>query len=99
MTLYLVISLIKIPYIHRIYRVLANPSHAVCLRAGAGTFDRVVSIEMIEAVGHEHLGSYFATIGRMLKPGGRAVVQAITYPDERWVCSSVHVQEKLVFFL
>ncbi len=40
---------------------------------------------MIEAVGHEHLGSYFATIGKMLKPGGRAVIQAITYPDERWV--------------
>ncbi|KAF5839621.1 cyclopropane fatty acid synthase [Dunaliella salina] len=51
---------------------------------GAGTFDRVVSIEMIEAVGHEHLGSYFATIGRMLKPGGKAVIQAITYPDDRY---------------
>lgn len=38
---------------------------------------------MIEAVGHEHLGTYFATIGRMLKPGGRAVIQAITYPDNR----------------
>jgi hypothetical protein len=42
---------------------------------GAGTYDAVVSCEMIEAVGHEHLTTYFAQIGRMLKPGGRAVIQ------------------------
>jgi len=46
------------------------------------TFDRVVSIEMIEAVGHENLPEYFGIIDRMLKPGGRAVLQAITYKDE-----------------
>jgi cyclopropane fatty-acyl-phospholipid synthase-like methyltransferase len=40
-----------------------------------GTYDKVVSIEMIEAVGHEHLRSYFATINAALKPGGRAVIQ------------------------
>ncbi len=34
-----------------------------------------VSIEMIEAVGHEHLPSYFATINAALKPGGKAVIQ------------------------
>ncbi len=39
---------------------------------------------MIEAVGHEHLPPYFGTIGRMLRPGGRAVIQAICTPDERW---------------
>ena len=48
----------------------------------AGSFDKVVSIEMIEAVGHENLGEYFAIIERMLKPGGKAVIQAITYKDE-----------------
>ena len=63
----------------------------MCSHTGAGTFDRVVSIEMIEAVGHEHLGSYFATIGHMLKPGGKAVIQAITYPDDRCVCMCVYV--------
>ena len=42
---------------------------------GAGTFDRVVSCEMIEAVGHEHLISYFQCIGRQLKQGGVAVIQ------------------------
>lgn len=34
-----------------------------------------VSIEMVEAVGHEHLASYFATINAALKPGGKAVIQ------------------------
>lgn len=38
---------------------------------------------MIEAVGHEHLVPYFGIIGKMLKPGGRAVIQAICTPDER----------------
>ncbi|GAX82389.1 hypothetical protein CEUSTIGMA_g9817.t1 [Chlamydomonas eustigma] len=51
---------------------------------GAGTYDKVVSIEMIEAVGHEHLPPYFSVIGNMLKPGGKAVIQAISVPDERY---------------
>ena len=42
---------------------------------GAGTFDRVVSCEMIEAVGHEHLVSFFQCMGRQLKQGGVAVIQ------------------------
>jgi hypothetical protein len=42
---------------------------------GLGTYDKVVSIEMIEAVGHEHLRSYFAVIDAALKPGGKAVIQ------------------------
>lgn len=47
-----------------------------------GTFDRVVSVEMIEAVGYGHLASYFGAIDRALAAGSKAVVQAITYPDE-----------------
>jgi cyclopropane-fatty-acyl-phospholipid synthase len=50
---------------------------------GAGTFDAVVSVEMIEAVGHEHLEPYFKVIATMLKPGGRAVLQAICCAEER----------------
>ena len=46
---------------------------------------------MIEAVGHEHLGPYFSVIGRMLRPGGKAVLQAISVPDERWVYATVEV--------
>lgn len=47
-----------------------------------GRFDRVVSIEMIEAVGHEFLGRYFRAIDRTLRPGGRALVQAIVIRDQ-----------------
>jgi cyclopropane-fatty-acyl-phospholipid synthase len=49
-----------------------------------GTFDRVVSIEMLEAVGHEHFDSFFRTIDRSLAPGGRAVLQVITIPHARY---------------
>jgi cyclopropane-fatty-acyl-phospholipid synthase len=48
-----------------------------------GTFDRIVSIEMLEAVGPRYLGTYFATIDRLLRPDGLAVVQVITIPDQR----------------
>jgi cyclopropane-fatty-acyl-phospholipid synthase len=43
-----------------------------------GQYDRVVSIEMYEAVGEEYWPAYFATIARALKPGGRAAIQGIT---------------------
>jgi len=49
-----------------------------------GRFDRIVSIEMIEAVGEEYLPSYFETIRRALNEGGRAVVQAITIAEDRF---------------
>lgn len=48
----------------------------------AGRFDRIVSIEMIEAVGEAYWPAYFATLKERLKPGGVAVLQAITI-DER----------------
>ena len=46
-----------------------------------GEFDAVVSIEMLEAVGHEFLGAYFEAVDRSLKPGARASIQVITFPD------------------
>ena len=49
-----------------------------------GEFDKVVSIEMIEAVGDEFLPEYFETINRLLKKEGVAVIQAITSPDSRY---------------
>lgn len=49
-----------------------------------GRFDRIVSIEMLEAVGHRHLGAYFAACERALEPDGRAVLQVITIPDQRY---------------
>lgn len=47
-----------------------------------GHFDRVVSIEMIEAVGERFWPTYFSTIRSRLKDGGRALIQAITIADE-----------------
>jgi len=49
-----------------------------------GSFDRIVSIEMIEAVGQAHWPRYFKTLRDRLKPGGKAVIQAITIADERF---------------
>jgi cyclopropane-fatty-acyl-phospholipid synthase len=49
-----------------------------------GTFDKLVSIEMIEAVGHEHFDTFYATAARLLAPHGRAAIQAITIADERY---------------
>jgi cyclopropane-fatty-acyl-phospholipid synthase len=49
-----------------------------------GTYDMLVSIEMIEAVGHEYLGSFFRRCSDLLKPHGRMVLQAITMPDQRY---------------
>ena len=49
-----------------------------------GTFDKLASIEMIEAVGHEHYETYYRCCARLLGPRGRAVIQAITIADERY---------------
>ncbi len=46
-----------------------------------GRFDKLASIEMIEAVGDGHLEAYFATCSRLLGPRGLLLVQAITAPD------------------
>ncbi|HEX4953906.1 MAG TPA: cyclopropane-fatty-acyl-phospholipid synthase family protein [Thermoanaerobaculia bacterium] len=50
-------------------------------RLAAGRFDAVVSIEMIEAVGHRFLDTFFGTIGCLLAPHGRLGLQAITLRD------------------
>ena len=47
-----------------------------------GTFDKLVSIEMIEAVGHQFLKTFFKKCGGLLKPHGKAMIQAITVPDK-----------------
>ena len=50
-------------------------------RTVQGTFDAVVSIEMLEAVGAEYFPAYFAAIDRALVPGGKASIQSICFPD------------------
>jgi cyclopropane-fatty-acyl-phospholipid synthase len=47
----------------------------------SGRFDRIVSIEMMEAVGETYWPSYFGTLRERLKPGGVAVIQAITIAE------------------
>lgn len=49
-----------------------------------GTYDKLVSIEMIEAVGPRFLGEYMATLDGLLKPDGLALIQAITLPEQRY---------------
>ena len=49
-----------------------------------GSFDKLVSIEMIEAVGHEYHNSYFRKCCDLLKPEGQMLLQAITMADQRY---------------
>ena len=49
-----------------------------------GTFDKLVSIEMIEAVGHQFYSDYFNKCSSLLKPDGLMVIQAITMADQRY---------------
>jgi cyclopropane-fatty-acyl-phospholipid synthase len=49
-----------------------------------GSYDKIVSVEMIEAVGHHYYDTYFATISRLLKPDGLAVIQAITIAEQQY---------------
>ncbi|MET0504356.1 MAG: cyclopropane-fatty-acyl-phospholipid synthase family protein [Luteibacter sp.] len=49
-----------------------------------GSYDKLVSIEMIEAIGATYQKTYFATLGKLLRPGGRALLQAITIEDHRY---------------
>ncbi len=49
-----------------------------------GTYDKLVSIEMIEAVGHQYFSEYFAKCSNLLKPHGLMALQAITITDQRY---------------
>ena len=49
-----------------------------------GQFDKLVSIEMIEAVGHQFLDTYFRKCASLLKPAGEMLIQAITIADQRY---------------
>ncbi len=49
-----------------------------------GRYDRLISVEMIEAVGHQYLDTYLATLDRLLTDDGQAMLQAITIRDQRF---------------
>jgi cyclopropane-fatty-acyl-phospholipid synthase len=59
-------------------------------------FDAICSIEMVEAVGQAYWPTYFATVSKLLKPGGRACVQTIVIDDalfERYLGSTDFIQQ------
>jgi cyclopropane-fatty-acyl-phospholipid synthase len=60
------------------YRTFARRS------VNVGKFDRVLSCEMIEAVGHDHLGEFFWAVERVLAKDGILVMEAITTPEQRY---------------
>ena len=64
-----------------------------------GTYDKLVSIEMIEAVGHQFYDTYFAKVSSLLKPDGLALIQAITIADQRYeqAIKSVDFIQRYIF--
>ena len=50
----------------------------------SGRYDKIVSIEMIEAVGDRFLGTFFSVCSKLLIPGGQMCLQSITMPDDRY---------------
>jgi len=49
-----------------------------------GRYDRLVSIEMVEAIGHQYLDTYFRKVSHLVQPDGMALIQAITIEDHRY---------------
>ena len=61
-----------------------------------GPFDAICSIEMVEAVGREYWPTYFQSVARLLKPGGRACIQSIVIQDglfDRYIRSTDFIQQ------
>jgi cyclopropane-fatty-acyl-phospholipid synthase len=61
-----------------------------------GPYDAVCSIEMLEAVGREYWPTYFQSVAKLLKPGGRACIQSIVIQDhlfERYIRSTDFIQQ------
>jgi cyclopropane-fatty-acyl-phospholipid synthase len=56
-------------------------------RAAEGRYQAIVSVEMIEAVGSDYWPTYFRTLDRLLEPGGRVGLQAITMPHDRMLAT------------
>lgn len=57
----------------------------------SGQFDKLVSVEMIEAVGHENYDKYFEQCDKLLKPDGLMLIQAITIADQRYLSAKYSV--------
>jgi cyclopropane-fatty-acyl-phospholipid synthase len=85
------ITISKAQYDEALARVAeAGLSHRVSVqlqdyRLLEGKYDKLVSIEMIEAVGEQYLSTYFRKCRELLKPNGLALIQAITIEDARYI--------------
>lgn len=68
-------------------------------REGWAPFDKLVSVEMIEAVGHRYFDTFFRACGELLKPDGRMALQAITIADQRYEAAknSVDFIQRYIF--
>jgi cyclopropane-fatty-acyl-phospholipid synthase len=64
-----------------------------------GTYDKLVSIEMIEAVGHRYLDTYLGKVSSLLEPQGAALIQAITLQDQFYedALKSVDYIQRFIF--
>lgn len=64
-----------------------------------GQYDKLVSIEMIEAIGHQYQDTYFAKCSDLLKPDGLMLLQAITIADQRYQAAlrSVDFIQRYIF--
>jgi cyclopropane-fatty-acyl-phospholipid synthase len=65
----------------------------------SGTYSKLVSVEMIEAVGHEFLGSFFNKCNSLLQPKGKGLIQAITIADHLYEQAKHKVDfiQKMIF--
>ena len=65
----------------------------------SGTFDKIISIEMIEAVGHEYVELFFEKISKLLKKNGLFALQGITFNDHKFdeYKNSVDFIKKYIF--
>ncbi|MCL6416038.1 cyclopropane-fatty-acyl-phospholipid synthase family protein [Aestuariirhabdus sp. Z084] len=64
-----------------------------------GQYDKLVSVEMIEAVGHEYYPTFFKQCNNLIKPDGLMLIQAITIADQRYqqALRSVDFIQKYIF--
>ncbi len=64
-----------------------------------GQYDKLVSIEMIEAIGHQYMPTYFKKCSQLLKPEGMMLLQAITIADQRYKAAlrSVDFIQRYIF--
>jgi cyclopropane-fatty-acyl-phospholipid synthase len=53
-------------------------------RQQGGRYDRIISVEMLEAVGYRYFGTFFERCAKLLAPEGRMVLQTIAFPDQRF---------------